>query len=114
MPTPVAIPVTEITRAGVVSPAVTAGDATNGHKVANDGSMYLTVDNSAGTTGTVTVAIPTTVDGQAVTSKAYTIPLTSVGYHIGPFPTTVYGATLMLTVSASTLGLRAWHLANAT
>lgn len=112
MPTPVAIPVTEITRAGVVPPAATTGDVTNGHTFVNDGQSYITIDNSSGSTGTVTIAIAQLVDGQAPASKTYTVPLSSTGYHIGPFPPSIYGSTVALTVSAATLTLRAWHLSD--
>jgi hypothetical protein len=110
MPTPVVLAVTSTSRAGVATSAGSAGDATNGHSVVNDGSMWVEVDNSAGTSGTVTFAIPALTDGQAVAPKSVTIPLTSTGMRIGPFPVSIYGQSLIMTESASTLTVHAYHL----
>lgn len=103
------VPVTEITRAGITPPAATTGDTVNGHSVVNDGYMHLDVSNSAGAPGTLTISYPQTVDGQAITPKAITIPATTNNVRIGPFPVQVYGTTINFTVSAATVTLRAWH-----
>lgn len=112
MPTPVIIPLTEITRAGVAPPTAVTGDVTNGHYFVNDGAAILTVANSLGVTGTVTVLLPNLYDGQAVASKAITIPANAVEHKIGPFPVTNYGNPVNFTVSAATLTLRAYHISS--
>jgi hypothetical protein len=103
------VPVTEITRAGVAAPSAVTGDTVNGHAVANDGNMHISVSNSAGSSGTVTISIYQTLDGLSAASKVVTVPNGAVEYRIGPFPTAVYGPTLNFTVSATTLTLRAYH-----
>jgi hypothetical protein len=103
------VPVTEITRAGVAPPTAVTGDTVNGHSVANDGTMHITVANSLGSTGTVTLNIVQTVDGLAAAGKTVTIPANAVEHRIGPFPTGVYGNTLTFTTSATTLTFRAYH-----
>jgi hypothetical protein len=50
-----------------ITPTYAAGDAVNGHALANSGSEFLHV-KTVGTGTTVTVQIPSTVDGQAVTT----------------------------------------------
>jgi hypothetical protein len=104
-----AVPVTEITRSGVAPPSATTGDTVNGHSIANDGSMYFSVANSLGVTGTVTITVPRLIDGQSVASRVITIPANATEHRIGPFPTASYGTTLNFTVSATTLTLRAYH-----
>jgi hypothetical protein len=110
MPTPVVVPLTEITRAGVAPPTAVTGDTVNGHFFTNDGLAVLSVANSAGTTGTVTITLPNLYDGQAVTSRAVSIPAAAVEHKIGPFPVTNYGNPVNFTVSATTLTLRAYHI----
>lgn len=103
------VPVTEITRAGVAAPSAVTGDTVNGHTVSNDGNMHISVSNSAGSTGTVTIAITQTVDGLSAASKVISVPAAAVEFRIGPFPTSIYGPNLGFTVSATTLTLRAYH-----
>lgn len=88
---------TAVTRAGVAPPAETTGDATNFHYVPNDGSTILLVRNSNGasTARVLTVRIATVVDGQAVTSRTYSIAAAASRY-IGPFDVATYGAQLLL------------------
>lgn len=104
-----AVPVTEITRSGTTPPTAVTGDTSNGHSISNDGNMYLSVSNSAGSTGTVTISSPRIIDGQAVSARVVTIPANAAEFRIGPFPTASYGVTLNFTVSATTLTLRAYH-----
>lgn len=103
------VPVTEITRNGTAAPSPITGDTVNGHSIANDGNMYFSVSNSAGSTGTITIASPRLIDGSAVTSRVVSVPANAVEFRIGPFPTAYYGVTLNFTVSATTLTLRAYH-----
>lgn len=108
----VSVPVTEIVRTGVAPATAVTGDTVNGHAITNDGNMYLSVANSTGTPGTVTIAVAKTVDGLAVASRAVTIPANATEHRIGPFPTSTYGNSLGVTVSATTLSLRAYHFSS--
>lgn len=105
------VPVTSITRTGVVAPSETSGDAGNGNSVANNGSILIEVRNSNGsaTTRTLSISFPTTVDGQAVVAKTYPIAA-GVTKRIGPFPTKDYGTTLQLDPDHADLKLLAWRL----
>ncbi|MET8978552.1 hypothetical protein ABZX85_23330 [Streptomyces sp. NPDC004539] len=85
----------QATRAGTVLPAAVAGDVANGNGVANDGRVILIVKNTnaSAVARTVTFAFTKTVDGQAVTSRAETIPAGETQV-FGPFPPTDYGTSL--------------------
>ncbi|MDT7847210.1 hypothetical protein [Streptomyces justiciae] len=106
----VAVPVTQINRAGVAPGTETNGDATNNHTVANNGRMFLEVRNSSSTVArTVTFRFPTVVDGQAVTPRAVSIPISSTR-RFGPFPTGDYGSQLQVDVDNAELKLTAYGL----
>jgi hypothetical protein len=105
-----AVPVTQITRAGVAAPAETNGDPTNNHVIPNNGKMFLEVRNSGSTVArTVTFRFPGAVDGQAVTPRAVSIP-TSATRKFGPFPTGDYGSQLQVDVDNAELKLLAFGL----
>lgn len=76
----------KIARTGL-EPAYAAA-AADGNAFANDGQTFLHVVNGA-TDVEVTMRIPTTVDGQAVTNPTVTVPATE-GRMIGPFPPGIY------------------------
>lgn len=104
----VAVPVTAITRTGVAPTAETTGDPVNFHSVSNSGRMFLLVRNADGAGAhNVTVNFSQTVDGQSVTAKTYSIPLTSSRY-IGPFPSVYYGSTMNVDVDSAQLFLSAY------
>ena len=69
--------------------AVFTAANTDGHSVANDGRMFLHVKNGVTATVVVTLVIPQTVDGQAVTNRTVSIPTSNERY-IGPFPAGTY------------------------
>lgn len=101
-----------ISRTGVALVSETTGDPTNNHQVVNNGtSTFVLVHNTNGgsTARTLTVHISKTVDGAAVASKTYSIAAAATKL-IGPFPTAVYGATLLLDVDNAELHLAAYHL----
>lgn len=77
----------------------TAGGGT--YTFVNDGRTVLLAADTGGAGSTVTISIPTTVDGLAVTSKT---PATGTSKQvvIGPFPVSVYSTTVSFTVSANT------------
>lgn len=104
------VPVTNITRAGVADATEVNGDAVNFHSIANDGKVWFEVRNAdASNPHTATVKFTTTVDGQAVTSRAYSIAAT-LKRRIGPWPPEQYGSTLEVDVDSSQLKLTAYHL----
>lgn len=108
----VAVTVTQITRTGVAPATETNGDATNNHEVANNGSVWLEVRNSGSTVARVVSArFANTVDGVTVDAKTWSIP-TSATRRIGPFPTRLYGSTLLIDVDNAELKLSAYSLAN--
>lgn len=111
MPTPVVVPVTSITRAGVAPATPTAGDATNGHTVANDGNVFILAKNTNGasTARTITFAFSKHVDGQTVSPVTHSLAA-GASLYLGPFSTPDYGADLAITVSHAELVLSAYHL----
>lgn len=106
----VAVPVTQISRAGVAPPTPTNGDATNHHSIQNNGRVILLVANAGESTPrTVTLRLPGVVDGQALTPKTVTVPASASRY-IGPFPTDAYGSTLQVDVDHADLKLSAFGI----
>lgn len=81
-----ALAVQQVTRSGL-TPAYAAANV-DGHSLPNSGSEVVHV-KTGGTGCTVTVPIPTLVDGQAVASKSYVIGVASERM-IGPFPPGTY------------------------
>lgn len=104
------VPVTQVTRSGVAPPTPTTGDATNNHQVVNNGRTLLLVENTgSGSARTVTLNLKQTVDGQAVTPRAVSIPLSDSRY-LGPFPVEQYGRLLLVDVSHAELVITALSL----
>jgi len=62
--------------------------AGNGITFANDGRMFIEVENGA-TQTIATVVTQLTVDGQAVADPTFTVPLNE-DHLFGPFPPSVY------------------------
>ena len=62
--------------------------AGNGITFANDGRMFIEVENGA-TQTIATVVTQITVDGQAVADPTFTVPLNE-DHLFGPFPPSVY------------------------
>lgn len=94
-------------RDGMDMGAPTTGDATNGHVVANDGKTALLVKNTGATLArTVTFKLFKTVDGQAVTPRAESVPIGAT-YLFGPFPVESYGGYLEVDVSHAELTVQA-------
>lgn len=106
----VVIPVTEITKAGIAPATEVNGDATNNHYFANDSRTFLVVRNGGASTRTLTVKFAATVDGQAVTSRTYSLA-TTVTRFIGPFETGPYGTTVNVDVDHADIKLVAYRLA---
>lgn len=70
----------------------------NNYYFANDGNTRLVM--AASTTATVTVTTPNSIDGNAIGDLA--IVLTTDVETFGPFPVSVYGSNVKVTVSADT------------
>ncbi|MEU2780548.1 hypothetical protein [Streptomyces sp. NPDC007110] len=105
-----AVPVTQITRAGVAAPTETNGDPVNNHVIANNGRVVLLVRNSGSTVArTVTLRLPGLTDGQGITPRTVSIPQSTSRY-IGPFPTDAYGAQLQVDVDNAELKLLAFGI----
>ena len=106
-----AVPVTEITRAGVAPAAETNGDAVNNHSVSNDGRVVLLIRNSNGsaTARTLTVNFAKDVDGQTITPRTDSIA-TGASRYIGPFDVATYGRTMSIDVDHAELKLSAYRM----
>jgi hypothetical protein len=103
------ITVNTITRAGAAPVTEAAGDNTNGNSFPNNGATWLEVTNGGGGSGTLTVSYPNKVDGQTVPVKSYTIAAAGKA-RIGPFPPALYGNTVVVTPSATTITIAAYQL----
>jgi hypothetical protein len=107
------VPVNLITRTGIQNDTVTpvTGDSTNNHQLANNGKCWIEAKNTNGsaTSHTVTAKFAETVDGQAITSRAYPIPAGKT-QRIGPWPTKEYGTTMLIDVNSNEFELTAWQL----
>src|SRR5689334_665437 len=90
------------------SPGV-AADNVNGDTFPNGGHTMLIMNNTAGSSATVTVSFANTVDGQAVTARQYTIPATTVQI-VKLGPSTYYGDPVTVTASASTVKFLAYTI----
>lgn len=77
--------------------AVTSSDTAT---FANDGNTRLLADAAAGSN--LTIVTPATIDGMAVAELVLVIPTSSKVMAAGPFPVSVYGETVTVTVDATT------------
>ena len=106
------VPVNQISRTGIKNSDVTpvTGDSTNNHTVLNNGSNWIEAKNTNGgsTAHTVTVHISETVDGQAVTSKTYSVPAGDT-MRIGPWPVKTYGSSVLVDVNSNEFSLTSWQ-----
>lgn len=106
----VVVPVVTVTKAGVAAGTEVNGDATNFHEVSNNGATWIEVRNADGAGAhTVTVKVSKTVDGQGVTSRTYSIALTS-SKRIRLGDPNVYGNPTQIDVDSSQLKLTAYTL----
>lgn len=64
-----------------------------GHKFTNDGSTVLVLQNTNGSSRTVTITTNATVDGLAVTDLTITLPATTGRLITATFPRTVYNGS---------------------
>lgn len=89
------IPNTVAKSHGTLLATPAAADVANGNYIQNDGTVRLHAKNTnaASTNRTVTIAIPTTVDSQSVTSITQAIA-PGATWVFGPFPVSIYGTQL--------------------
>ena len=87
----------------------TAADNVNGDSFPNGGSTILIMNNTAGSSGTVTIATVLSTDGLTAPTRQFTIPANSIRVaKLGP--PAIYGSTVTVTASASTIKLQAFAL----
>ena len=91
--------VQEIARTGL-DPTYAAATA-GGDEAPNDEISFLHVKNGSAGSLDVTIQTPGTVDGLAITDRTVAVPATSERM-IGPFPASVYGATLTISYTGVT------------
>jgi hypothetical protein len=98
----------QASRSGTTLPAATAGDATNGNSIANDGRTILIVKNTnaASTSRTITFATVRSVDGLVAPTRSETLAAGETQV-FGPFPATDYGSTLAINVDNAELTIQA-------
>lgn len=84
-----------------------AADTTNGDTVPNGGSTILVMNNTAASSGTVTVVTTSTVDGLPVNDRVFTVPAETIQL-VKLGPVSVYGTTTRVDCSASTLRVAAY------
>lgn len=103
----VSVPVTQFTRAGTLLPAATAGDATNGHSVANGGGdIGLIVKNIGASSRNITFYAVRTIDGLAAPTRIEAVAAGETQL-FGPFNANDYGTTLTFDVAHADLTINA-------
>lgn len=85
-----ALTVRQVDRSTETALALVTGDAVDGNSFVNTGREILLLKRNSGDgTGTTTVAVQQTVDGQAVADKSFEIEADSM-LAVGPFPKDTY------------------------
>jgi hypothetical protein len=88
-----------------------AGDATNGHTVANDGRTFIEAKN---TNASATSRDFKVTQAQGVDGGAHAIVTTAIAAGVtvffGPYPPSLYGGSLLVDVSHAEVTLRAFRL----
>jgi hypothetical protein len=101
--------VTHTALATLLADPGTAADNVNGDTFPNGGSTLLVMNNTAGSSGTVTIATTQSVDGLTAATRTHTIPANSIRVtKLGP--PAIYGSTTTVTASASTIKLQAFAI----
>jgi hypothetical protein len=100
-----------ITSAGLTPvPAEVAADSVNGNSYVNGPTTWLEATNTTGSSATVTITTPGTVDGNAIADKVITLAA-AAKTRIGPLSTVVYGPTVTVTGSVVGVTLAVYQLA---
>lgn len=107
-----ALTATTLTHTAAVTWPATPGvaaDTTNGDTFPNGGSTILVMNNTAASSGTVTVRTTAVVDGLPVDDRVFTVPATTIQL-VKLGPTSVYGASTRVDCSATTLRVAAYAI----
>ncbi len=105
------VPVTEVTRQGILPATEVNGDASNNHYVNNDGVTWLEIRNAGASPRTLTKVVSVTVDDATITNP--TVPLAaSASKKVGPFPIAVYGSVFNFNVDHADIKITAYRLSN--
>lgn len=107
------VAVTSVSRTAITAvPAPnTAPDTVNGNFVLNDGATVLVLLNGDGAAShTLTVQLASGVDGQSVTPRTYTVPISGIRQWVGPFPLQFYGSTLNFNLDSTQVSVQAVSL----
>lgn len=101
--------VTHTALATLLADPGTAADNVNGDTFPNGGNTLLVMNNTAGSSGTVNIATTQSIDGLTAPTRQFTIPANSIRVaKLGP--PAIYGSTVTVTASASTIKLQAFAL----
>ncbi len=104
------VPVTDVTRAGILPATEVNGDATNQHSFSNDGSTWLEVRNGGASPRTLTLVIGVAgPDGATVTNPTVALAASALK-KVGPFPVGIYGTTMSVNVDHADIKLTAYRL----
>lgn len=107
--TPTQVTHTTVTALPATASLGTAADTANGNSFPNGGSSLLLMNNTAGSGATVSVAFGSTVDGQAVTPRSYSVAANTIAF-VKLGPVSLYGSTVTVTASATTVRLAVYAL----
>lgn len=87
---------------GTALAAPVNGDNTNGNSFANSGKQIVVLTNTVASSATCTVAFGRTVHGQTIPPLSIAVAA-SATVICGPYDPATFGATVLITPSASTL-----------
>jgi hypothetical protein len=90
------------TETGTTLAAAVNGDSSNGNNWVNSGTQLLLLTNTAGSSATCTVAFGFQVRSQTIPPITINVAA-NARVLAGPYPTSIYGNTVVITPSASTL-----------
>ncbi len=105
------VPVTEVTRAGILPATEVNGNATDNHYINNDGSTWLEIRNAGASTRTLTKVVNVIVDDATITNPTVSLAA-SATKKVGPFPIAIYGTTFNFNVDHADIKITAYRLSN--
>lgn len=106
----IALTTNTITSTGLTPVPAEAAAAVDGNTFVNGPTTWLEATNTTGSSATVTITTPGTVDGNAIADKVITLAA-SAKTRIGPLSTVVYGPTVTVTGSVVGVTLAVYQLA---
>lgn len=87
---------------GTVMAAAVSGDSVNGNSFVNSGQTRLLLENTVASPATCTVAFPNKVRNQTIPALSIAVPASGRAW-CGPYDPSLFGDTVTITPSASTL-----------